>query len=311
MFGNPQWKAHAAVLTTNLLFGINYAAVKYITPAFILPFGLNFARVITALLLFWILFFFKPPKSVGIQRKHLPLFLLCGITGVTINQLFFIKGLSLTSSIHASLLALATPIFITFIAAWLLKERLSFIKIAGLLLGISGAIILIAIKQNSGIKQDSFLGDMYILVNAISYAFYMVWVRPLMQAYNALHVMRWVFTFGAIFLIPFCWNDFFKTQWHMFGLFEWMILGLICVGATFIAYLFNVYGISVIGASATGSYIYTQPVFAAIIATWLLGEQFTLTKLVAGLCIFAGVFLVNTKKNLFNLSSVNRKKETV
>ncbi|WP_298297663.1 DMT family transporter [Hydrotalea sp.] len=307
MFGNNKWKAHSAVLTTNLLFGINYSAVKYITPAFILPFGLNFARVITALLLFWVLFLFKPGKSAGIQCKHIPLFLLCGITGVTINQLFFIKGLSLTSSIHASLLALATPIFITFIAAWLLKERLTAIKILGLLLGISGAAILIAIKQNTGNRQDSLLGDMYILVNAISYAFYMVWVRPLMQVYSALHVMRWVFTFGALFLIPFCWNDFFNTQWHAFGLFEWLVLTLICVGATFVAYLFNVYGISVIGASATGSYIYTQPVFAAIVAVWLLGEHFTLIKSGAGLCIFAGVFLVNSKKNVFIFLWGNRK----
>ncbi|WP_288095215.1 DMT family transporter [Hydrotalea sp.] len=309
MLSNTRWNAHAAVLITNLLFGVNYAAVKYITPAFILPFGLNFARVVTALILFWTLFLLKPGNSAGIERKHIPLFVLCGITGVTINQLFFIKGLSLTSSIHASLLALATPIFITFIAAWLLKERLSVVKILGLLMGVSGAVILIAMKQNSGNRQDSLIGDLYILVNAISYAFYMVWVRPLMQVYSALHVMRWIFTFGALFLIPFCWNDFFVTQWHAFGIFEWLILALICVGATFVAYLFNVYGISVIGASATGSYIYTQPVFAAIIAVWLLGEHFTLTKLLAGLCIFIGVFLVNSKKNVFNFFWGNRKTE--
>lgn len=300
MFVNNRWKAHGAVIITNLLFGVNYAAVKHITPQYILPFGLNFARVITALLLFWLLYIIKPLGNAGIQRKHVPLFMLCGLTGVTINQLFFIKGLSLTSSIHASLLALATPIFITFIAAWILQERLTVVKILGLILGVGGAAMLIVLKQNTPNKQDSLLGDMYILINAISYAFYMVWVRPLMQNYSPLHVMRWVFTFGAIFLIPFCWNDFFKTNWQLFGAFEWLILALICVGATFVAYLFNVYGISKIGASATGSYIYTQPVFAAIIAVWLLGEQFTLIKLLAGICIFAGVFLVNAKKNIFN-----------
>ena len=97
-------KAHLAVLTTNIIFGINYAAMKFITPAYIHPFGLNMARVLCALLLFWFLFLLKP-GATGIQLKHIPRFLICALTGVVINQLLFVKGLSLTTSIHASLLS--------------------------------------------------------------------------------------------------------------------------------------------------------------------------------------------------------------
>ena len=146
-------KAHLAVLAANFIFGAAYSVVKTITPEFIAPFALNVVRVLSSLLLFWILFLMKPSKA-GIERKDIPRFLLCAVTGVAINQLFFIKGLSLTTAIHSSLLSLGTPIFITIIAAWLLKERLTINKIIGLALGIGGATMLILIKDQ---KSDRFV----------------------------------------------------------------------------------------------------------------------------------------------------------
>src|SRR5690349_15907785 len=112
-----------AVLSANVLFGINFSAVQYITNKFVPPFGLNVLRVSVSTLLFWLLaIVFK--SSVKIKRKHIGRFILCALTGVVINQLLFIKGLSMSLVIHASLLTLVTPIFITFIAAYLLRERL-------------------------------------------------------------------------------------------------------------------------------------------------------------------------------------------
>ncbi|TAH12520.1 MAG: EamA/RhaT family transporter, partial [Sphingobacteriia bacterium] len=94
-------KAYAAAIGANFIFGSSYAVVKFITPNFIHPFALNFVRVTVSIILFWILFLFKPGKT-RIEKKDIPRFLLCGLTGVTINQIFFIKGLSLTTAIHSS-----------------------------------------------------------------------------------------------------------------------------------------------------------------------------------------------------------------
>jgi len=95
------------------------------------PFGLNLLRVGISTILLWTLFLFSKEKK-KIEAKHLGRFFVCALTGIAINQLLFIKGLSLTYSIHASLLMLTTPILITFIAAWVLKEKLNKYKIAGL-----------------------------------------------------------------------------------------------------------------------------------------------------------------------------------
>lgn len=288
-------KAHIAVLGANLIFGVNYAVVKYITPSAIPAFALNVVRILVSLLLFWFLFAFKPGKK-RIQRKHFPRFVVCALTGVVINQLLFIKGISLTSAIHSSLLSLATPIFITIIAAWLLKEGFTWLKLAGLILGVGGASILILLKDLTHTGNDVLLGDVLVLINAISYSFYLVLVRPLMAEYSGIQVLRWVFTIGACIIIPVGLPEFLHTNWAAFTTSQWVALGFVGVGATFVAYLLNVYGISIIGSSATGSYIYTQPVFAAMIAVLFAGEHISFIKLLAALLIFTGVYLVNFRR---------------
>lgn len=288
-------KAHAAVLGANFIFGSNYAVVKYITPSVIHPFALNVVRILVSLFLFWGLFLFKPGK-VTIQRKHIPRFLLCGLTGVVINQILFIKGVSLTTPIHSALLSLATPIFITLIAAWLLREGFTLLKFAGLVLGIGGAALLILLKDSSHSGSDILLGDILVLINAVSYAFYLVLVRPLMAVYSGIQVLRWIFTFGALVILPFGMQQFVATDWGAFSVSHWVGLAFVAVGATFLAYLLNVYGISIIGPSSTGAYIYTQPVFAALIAILFAGEHFSMIKLTAAILIFSGVYLANMKK---------------
>ena len=96
-------------------------------------------------------------------------------------------------------------------------------------------------------------------------------------------------------MIPYGWHDFSVTQWQNFTVANWLCFAFVISGATFFAYLFNIYGISVIGASATGSYIYTQPVFAAIIAMVFTGETYDWLKLAAAILIFSGVYMVNYK----------------
>jgi drug/metabolite transporter (DMT)-like permease len=290
-----RFKAHGAVLGANFIFGGNYAVVKFITPTAIQPFALNVVRILTSLFLFWLLFLFNPGK-VKIDRKDMPRFLLCALTGVVINQLFFITGVSLTTSIHSSLLALATPIFITIIAAWLLSEAFTLLKFTGLVLGIGGACMLILMKDKTHTGSNMLLGDIMVLINAISYAFYLVLVRPLMKKYSGIQVLRWIFTLGSLVILPFGMQQFIHTDWGAFSFYQWMALGFVAVGATFLAYLLNVYGINIIGASATGAYIYTQPVFAALIAIVFAGERFSIVKLIAALLIFTGVYLVNFKK---------------
>mgnify|MGYP002861256626 CR=1 FL=1 len=290
------------LLGTNLFFAINLSAVKYLTSNnFMQPFGMNVIRVGVSVLLFWLLFLIYPSKE-KIDRGDTGRFLLCALTGIAINQMLFLKGLSLTYSIHAVLLMLTTPILITIIAAWILKERLNIYKIAGLALGVSGAVVLITARQGSGSGENVLLGDLLVLINAVSYTFYFILVKPLMLKYNPVQVIRLVFTYGLLMVLPFGWNEFVAIEWNSFGATEYTCIGLITIGGTFLAYLFNVYGIKVLGASVAGAYIYIQPVFATIIAMIFLKEQLETYKLLAAALIFTGVFLCNKTRETKQVS---------
>lgn len=292
---NTQLKPHLALLATNFFFGINFSAVQHITRNLVGPFALNVIRVGVCTILFWALLALYPQKA-GIQKKHIGRFILCAITGVVINQALFIKGLSLTLSIHASLLILVTPILITVAATFLAKEGLSTLKIAGLMAGIGGAAMLALHKESHGSGQNILLGDIFIIINSISYTFYFIMVKQLMAAYTPLHVIRWVFTLGLPFIALIGYNEFIQIDWPAFVLTDWLALFLIVIGATFFAYLFNLYGISKLGASVTGAYIYTQPVFATIIAISFLNESLTIYKCMAATLIITGVILVSKKR---------------
>jgi drug/metabolite transporter (DMT)-like permease len=259
------------------------------------PFALNLIRVIASLVLFWGVWLFGK-TSAGIHKEDIGRFLLCGITGVAANQMLFIKGLTLTSTIHASLLMLVTPLVVTLFALWVLKESFTVYKAVGLLLGITGSVFLILQKESGPHASNYLFGDFLIVLNAIFYSVYFILVKPLMEKYNPLHVIRWVFSFGLPFMIPFGWNEARAVDWSLFDVQHFMALVSIIVTGTFLAYYFNGYGLQHLGAGITGSYIYTQPFFAVLIATVILGETLSWQKLASGVLIFCGVYLVSFRK---------------
>ncbi len=288
-------KAHTAVLLTNLFFAANYSLVKMISPSLVKPLALNLLRVGLSLVLFWAAWLFSKAPA-GIRKKDRARFVCCGLTGVALNQVLFIKGLTLTSTIHASLLALVTPLLVTLFALWVLKERFTIYKALGLSLGVGGSVFLILQKEASAHASNYLLGDVLIVINAVSYAVYFILVKPLMQHYSPLHVIRWVFTLGFFMILPFGGLQTTEIAWGSFQGQHYAALFGVVVTGTFLAYYFNAFGIQHIGAGKAGSYIYTQPVFAVLIAILVLGETLTWQKIVSACFIFTGVYLVNFRK---------------
>ena len=290
---NKRSIAHTALVFTNIFFAINLSAVKHLTNNnLVQAFGLNVVRVGVSVLLFWVLYLLKP-VNIKINKADRMRLFLCAVFGIAINQLFFIKGLSLTYPIHAALLLLITPILIVIIAAWILKERLGILKITGLALGISGALVLVLAKDNTGNADNVLLGNLFIIINAISYTIYFIIVKPLMVKYNPIVILRWVFTIGLVLVLPFGWVEFTQIPWQLYTAVDFTSMCLIVITGTFLAYLFNLYGIKILGPSVAGFYIYTQPVFAALIAMFFLHEHLALYKILAAVLIFSGVYLAN------------------
>jgi len=290
-----QLKAHLGLLGTNLFFAANYSIVKFFTSHHLAgPFAINIIRLGVSLVLFWTLFSIKAPEKKIEKKDFLPL-ILCAVAAIALNQMLFIKGISLTFPIHGALLTLITPILITIIAARLLNEKITFSKAAGLFLGVLGAILLISQREVNAPGDSVLEGDFLVLLSAIAYTFYFILVKPLMDKYSSIQVIRWLFTFGFIMTLPLSLKEFKVIQWDAFNFNDWFLLFLIVIPGTFFAYIFNVYGIQKLSASKAGAYIYSQPVFAVIIAMIFLKEELSLYKIIAAVLIFAGVYLSGKK----------------
>lgn len=283
------------MIGTNLFFALNYNAIKFFTMNRIAgPFGLNFYRVLISALLFWILFLFKPKKE-RIKRADLIKIIYCSLTAILLNQMLFIKGLSYTSPFHASLLTLLSPLLITLFAAWVLRERLTVLKGLGMMLALGGAVFLLNGKGTRG--GDNFLlGDSLIIMSSIAYTIYFILAKPLMDTYSPMMVTRMIFTFGLVMILPFCVREVEAISLVSFDRKEWLLLIMICVPGTFIAYVFNLYGMKLLNASTAGAYIYTQPLFTGVIAALFLNEMLTVDKLIATALIFSGLYLVQRKR---------------
>ncbi len=289
------WLAHGSVLTANIIFAINFSIAKQATPFWIKPFGLNVARVIVTTALFWMMVPFER-RDRPVDRRDWLTILACALTGVTINQLLFIRGLSMTYATHASLIQLATPIMIPVFAWIFLREPVGIRRSLGLLMGITGAALLILRRVDGSSADDVMAGNIMILLNAVSYSVYFILAKPLMAKYEPARFMRWVFTIGTCIITPIGWDEFTQADWGSFTPQAWFSVGFVVIAATFLAYMFNIYALKHLDAGAIGSYIYLQPVMAALVATFWYGEPFTLTQGISASLIFAGVYLVNQRK---------------
>jgi len=293
------YKAHLALLGANIIYGVNHIVAKGVMPNKIGPSAFVFLRILGAALLFWIIKAFIKEK---VEKKDFPLLILCGLLGVASNQMFFFHGLSLTSPIDASIIITAVPVMVLIFSTFLLKEKITLNKFLGIILGGIGAVILIW-YGNRSVGTSSVLGNIFVLINACSYALYMVLVKPLMKKYNPITIISWAFLFGFLFMFPIGIQGILVTDFSAFTLNTYLTVAFVVLGTTFLAYLFNIYALSKVAPSVSGSYIYLQPVVSFImvgIYAFALGYQeyaqdINLLKIVSCLMVVAGVYLISKK----------------
>lgn len=298
------YKAHFALLGANVIYGANHIIAKGVMPNKIGPSAFVFLRILGASLLFWIIKSFIKEK---VDKKDFPLLILCGLLGVASNQLLFFHGLNLTSPIDASIIITAVPVMVLIFSAFLLKERITTNKLIGITIGAIGAVLLIW-YGNKAEGTSSVLGNIYVLLNACSYALYMVLVKPLMKKYNPITIISWAFLFGFIFMFPFGIQDILNTSFESFTLNTYLSVAFVVLGTTFLAYLFNIYALSKVSPSISGSYIYLQPVVSFIMVSLYAfvlnnneySQDINLVKIISCLMVVIGVYMISKKprKNL-------------
>lgn len=302
--------AHIAIIFANIIYGLNYSIAKEIMPDFIKPYGLTVCRGMAAISLFWLLSYFT--KSEKIEKRDFRTLIFAALFGVALNQLMFLKGLNLTSSIDAAIIMTVNPVLVLLVSAIVIGEMINLRKIAGIAVGATGAILLILMSKGSlDFSSDNFTGNILIFMNALSYGIYLVVVKNLMLKYKPVTVLKWAFSFGFLIIFPVGFEEFISVDWQNIPFSIWLAISYVLIATTFLAYLLNVFGLQYVNASTVSIYIYSQPVIASLVAIVLQKDSLNTVKIIATLLVFTGVYLISSKTKKLKKKSYNKTEKCV
>ena len=260
---------------------------------FVKPFALTVLRVGGAAILFWVFSLFLPKEKV--ERKDYFKFFIAAVFGVAINMLFFLKGVELTTPIHASAIVTITPVIILILSSIILKENITTLKIIGVALAFSGALALTVFGNSEREGDNIVLGNTFILLNSFFYSVYIILIKQLTAKYHPFTFIKWLFLFGFFMVLPFGYNELQDIQWQTFTPYVSFSVLFIVIGATFGTYLLNPMALNKLKASTVGVFIYLQPVIAGLFAIIMGADSIDTLKIIAMVLIFSGVYLVSIK----------------
>ena len=285
--------AHISLFFANLIYALNYTFAKDVMPDFVQPSGFILLRVIGAVILFSLSYFVFVREKV--QTKDLMRLAICGVFGVAINQLLFFEGLNLTTPINAAIIMTTNPILVIIMSFLIIKEKITFRKGLGILLGIIGASSLILKGGDISLDANMQLGNLFVFINAVSYGLYLVIVKPMMEKYHPITVMFYVFSFGLLYVLPFGFTNLADVDWRIIPNSIYLEIAFVVICTTFIAYLFNSTALKQLSPSTVSIYIYLQPVLATLFAIFWGADSLDNQKIIASILIFFGVYLVSVR----------------
>ncbi len=284
----------ATVATT--IYGLNHTIAKMVMPIYIGSLGLVLLRVLGATIIFWTIGLFF--KSKPIEKKDRFTIIKCGLFGMSINIAAFIAGLDYSTPVNSSILIIISPIFVVILSFFIFRNKINFLKILGIIMGFIGALILILnADSNSSVGRNIPLGNFLFIVNSISYAYYLIIVKPMAQKYDLITLFKWLFLIGLIFNFPLGINQFTDVNWSSLPVKEAILpMAFVVICTTVMTYFLNGYALSKITSTEVAVFMYLQPIIGIVFAIFTKSDTISLTIIIASILIFIGVYLTSVMK---------------
>lgn len=287
---NGRIPAHAAILTANILFALNYSYSKTLIPGFLAPDALCIARIGCAAIVFALVAVTLVRERI--RWRDLGWLALAALFGTGGNQYLFLRGLQYTSPVDAAIISVTGPVLVLVISAVLGRDRITWLKSIGIAVGASGALLTILYGGIVNFGSGHLTGNVLVFIAALSYACYLVVVKNLMMRYHPIAVTAWMFGLSTLALFPFLGHTLFASGWDRFTPAAWGSLAFVVFGATVLSYLCVAGSLRKLKPTTVSIYTYLQPVIATFAAVLRGQDKADGIKILAALLVFAGVFLV-------------------
>lgn len=290
---NKFW-VHGGLLLVAMIYGATYFIAKSAMTSNLNPYTLVWIRIFTGALFFNVVYLLNKNRQ-KIESKDFPKLIIASLSGVVINMSFYFKGLSLTTEANASVLMLTAPIFVVVLSSILQKKWPKPMVLLGIIISAIGAFFLIG-GLKLEFQQSNAFGDLLIILNALSYAFYLVYIKGLLKKYNTFTLLRYTFSIALVLQFPLALPGFNFLISEGMNAGIWYAIAYVCIATTIVAYSINAYAVQKAGSNLVGAYIYLQPVFAILFTFWLTSQLITLEKAIFALSIILGLTLVSKFK---------------
>ena len=294
---NKRFLAILAALGGTTIYALNHTIAKDVMPTYVQGFGFIMIRLLGGTLLFWAVSLFLPKQPIA--RADFKHFFRPAFLGMAINMLAFFKGLEYSTPINSSVIITTTPIMVFLFSALLLKEKLARYRVIGVLLVFLGALSLILFNQHAPENASNIaLGNFLFVVNASAYGLYMIYVKPLSQKYNTIHLLKWLFLIGLVMSAPVALPEFLVIEWQQIPLSIYWRIGFVVLGTTFLTYLLMMYAIRHLRASTLSVFTYVQPLIGILFAIAMGADQMNPIKWLAIVFVLVGVYLVTKRERV-------------
>lgn len=295
-----EYKGHAAILAANTIFGLNIPITKALIGSWLTPLGYTTTRMIFGMMIFWLIDFFLPSEKV--KKKDLLIIAIGGFFGFVATQLLFASSLQYTTPVYFSLMMSLTPVLVLLMSIVFLKERTTRLKVFGTILSIVGAFLIILKSSELGTGSNDLLGVFLAILAALGYGIYMIITRDVALKYKPITIVKYMFLFSCIMVIPFelsglSSEQFFSQPLPISAILE---MAFALIFSTTIAFLLMPIALNKLKASVVSIYMNLQPIIASIAAIAVGQDLLTWDKPLAAIIVIAGVYLV-TKPEKINV----------
>lgn len=263
-------------------------------------------RVLGGCVLFWLTSLFVKRETVPLRDKLL--FAGAAAFGLVFNQCCYTIGLSITSPINASIVTTSMPIFAMLLAAVILKEPITGKKATGVLLGCSGALMLILTSAtHASDKIGDLRGDLLCLGAQFSFALYLSLFNKLIRRYSVFTINRWMFLWASLLILPFTAQHVVEVSSQPIPAKTWWEAFYVVFFGTYVGYILTMVGQQSLRPTVVSVYNYVQPIVSVAVSVMTGIGILKPTHALAVILVFCGVWFVTKSKSR---SDMERERKT-
>ena len=258
-------------------------------------------RVLGGALLFWLTSLFTKKEHVPV--KDILLLGCAGLFALVFNQCSYTIGLNLTSPSNSSIMTTSMPIFAMVLSFFILKEPITWQKAGGVLLGCTGAVIIITTSATAGnAKVGNIWGDLLCMSAQLSFALYLSLFKPLIQKYSLFTVNKWMFTWATLIIWPFTLGHVSNIDFASVPMSTWWETGFVVFFGTYISYICMMVGQQTLRPTVVSVYNYMQPLVSVSVSVAAGLSVFKTSQALAAILVFSGVWFVVKSKSKHDMS---------